>query len=170
MEDGAMRAVLPVTTKTAFLSALTETGNVSDACRRTGVNRATAYHWRRDPEFDRMWSDALVIRRDAIRDELVSKAMAATGRMVETPAVDPDTGEPLLDDEFEPVMERRLVDYDGQVLRTMLNKFVRSEDGPSSASVSVSATLSVEAPGMPRLVRPEEAQDAEFEEVDDVDA
>lgn len=164
-----MGGVVPLETKREFLAVLTETGNVLETCRRTGVNRATAYHWRGDPEFDRMWEDALVIQREAIRDELVAKAMAATGRVVEEPALD-DDGRPVLDDDFEPVVVRRLVDYDGQVLRTLLGKYVRSEDGAPSTSVSVNNMVSVEAP--PRLVQPE-ADDflgAEFEEAFDADA
>ena len=160
---------VPLETKREFLAILAETGNVLETCRRTGVNRATAYHWRGDREFGRMWEEALLIQREAIRDELVAKAMAATGRVVEEPLLGDDGG-PLLDDDFEPVVVRRLVGHDPHVLRTLLNKFVRSEDGAPVTAVQVSTHVHAPLPSAPRLVQPEDepgALDVDFEEAAD---
>lgn len=165
-----MSAPVPLDTKREFLSALSETGNVLETCRRTGVNRATAYHWRGEPDFNQMWEEALQINRESIRDELVTKAMAATGHVVHEPLLDAD-GAPVLDDNFEPVSHTRLVDYDGQVLRTMLTKFVPSADGAPVTAVQVNNHIHAERPKAPKLVQPEmdSALDLEFEEMIDVD-
>ena len=154
-----MGAPVPLETKREFLAVLSETGNVLETCRRTGVNRATAYHWRGDPEFGRMWEDALLIRREAIRDELVTKAMAATGHVVEGPLVGAD-GEPVLDDDFEPVVVRRLVGYDGQVLRALLSKFLRSEDGAPVTAIQFNNRIENRLPEKPRLVVPPSIDEA----------
>lgn len=145
----------PVETKTGFLAALQACGNASEACRRTGVNRSTAYAWRSDAAFDAVWEDALRIRREAIRDELVEKALAATGRVVEEPALN-DDGTPVLDDDFEPVTVRRLVDYDGNLLRAMLGRFVPSADGAPVSAVQVNTHVAP-APERPRLVTGDDA-------------
>jgi|GEM_PF-3782192 len=164
--------MLPTTLKSDFLSALGETGSVVEACRRVGVNRATAYNWRREPGFSQLWEEALLIRREALRDDLLFKADVATGRVVEEPLHDVETGELVLDDEFEPVTVRRLVDYDSQIFRAMLNKFVRSEDGVPSTSVSINNLIAVDAPSRPRLVTPDaiDVDEAAYEEVEDVDS
>lgn len=132
-------------TKTAFLGMLQQTGVASYACRRLGVNRSTAYQWREDPAFDAAWRDALRIRRDQIADEVVEKAMATTGRIVEEAALD-FYGRPLLDEDFEPVILRRLVDYDGNVLRSLIGRFVQSEEPAPGVP---------DLPPRPRLVAPE---------------
>ncbi len=156
-------------TKREFLAVLSETGNVLETCRRTGVNRATAYHWRGDADFDQMWEEALQIRRDTIRDEVVSKALAATGHIVQEVMLD-EQGQPVLDENFEHVVKSKLVDYDSQVLRTMLNKFVASADGAPVTAVQVNNHVNTQLAATPRLVRPEgmEVIDAglDFEEVE----
>jgi len=119
--------MLPARAKEAFLSEIVEHGNVSRACARLGLNRSTVYAWREDPEFASAWTVAFELRRDAMRDEVVEKALAATGYVAEAVATDPRTGEPLLDDDFEPVTYRRLVDYDPRVLTSLLGKLVKDE-------------------------------------------
>lgn len=119
--------MLPARAKEEFLSELVEHGNVSRACARLGLNRSTAYAWRDDPAFARAWHAAFELRRDAMREEVVDKALAATGYVAEAVATDPRTGEPVLDDDFEPVTYRRLVDYDPRVLTALLGKLVRDE-------------------------------------------
>lgn len=153
--------MVPLAVKTDFLAALQECGNASEACRRVGVNRSTAYSWRGDAAFEAVWEDALRIRRESIRDELIEKALAATGRVVDVPVLD-DEGRPVLDDDFEPVTSKRLVDYDGNVLRALLGKFVRSEDGAPVTAVQVNNSHHVhEPPERPRLVLNDDDEDLE---------
>jgi len=61
-----------------------------------------------------------------MRDDVDEKALAATGCVAEAVALDPRTGDPVLDD-FEPVTYRRLVDYDPKVLPVLLGKLVKTE-------------------------------------------
>ena len=119
--------MLPARAKEDFLNEIVEHGNVSQACARLGLNRSTVYSWREDPEFNRAWNVAFELRRDAIREDIVEKALATTGYVTEVVAFDPRTGDPILDDNLEPMTYRRLVDYDAKVLTTLLGKLTRDE-------------------------------------------
>lgn len=160
-------APIPADAKHAFLERLAAGRPVVEICRELGLNRASMYHARgADPEFGQAWEDCLRVRMDAVRDEVVQKVLAASGEIVRVPLLHPETGDPVLDDDFEPVVVERLVDYDRELTKALFNKVVPSADGRPGPSVSVSNVVSVEAPPRPRLVDPG-AVDAEFEEVDD---
>lgn len=59
----------------AFLSALAETCNVTEACKLSGVGRATAYAWRvTDPDFAIEWEKAKAIGAEALEDEAMRRA------------------------------------------------------------------------------------------------
>lgn len=170
--------------KEAFLAELIAHGSVTRACERSGVARSVAYHWRQtDDEVARMWEQSTVIRMDAIRDEVVEKALVASGRIVEEHALGED-GLPLWDDDLgDFVTLRRLVDYDGQILKSLVNKTLASADGRNAPSVTVNTQVNV-APQRPNVVRqaprpswmtddgPEDVEDADYvvieEDEDDI--
>ena len=69
--------------KTAFLSALTETVNVTLACRGAGIPRRSAYDWREnDEDFARRWDEALDEGIDLLEAELQRRAFEGTERPV----------------------------------------------------------------------------------------
>ncbi len=115
---------LPARLRYDFLERLSETGNVCAVCRSMGLARTTAYEWRSDPDFADRWDEALDVRRESIRQELVEKGMILTGRVVEDVVRDPETGDPLLDDDFEPVTVRSLVGYDPRIFVKMLDRLL----------------------------------------------
>lgn len=119
--------MVPAKAREQFLDDLMDHGNVCAACTRTGLSRSTVYKWRADIDFANAWDLALEIHRDAIRQEVIDKAIAATGYVANTVAVDPRTGAPLLDDDFEPITYRKLLDYDPKILTALVGKMVRDE-------------------------------------------
>lgn len=135
----------------------------------------SAYRWRDgDPDFARAWDLALEVARQGLR-ERVAETAAAVGLGRWAPALDPLTGEPLLDDNFEPVTRLEVGHVDARVLMKWMDKTL--SDSPTRieqrTALSGSRALAggtvevvfVEAEdGRPKypLGRPE---DADFEEV-----
>ena len=162
--------MLPATVRDGFIGLLMETGNVSMAARSLGINRMTAYGWRDDPEFARRWDGALDVARQGLRERVVETACAmGVGEWV--PALDPNTGEPKIDEDFETVVRFETCNVDARVLMKLMDKTMRSEEGATTtttAAVQVNNHIHAEMPAAPKLVTP--AVDAEFEEVFDVDA
>ena len=71
----ANKTIRTIATRTAFLSALAEGGNVRDACRRLGINRQSLYPWKaNDPAFASDWDRALVLGAEALEDEARRRA------------------------------------------------------------------------------------------------
>lgn len=68
--------MLPATVKDQFIDLLVETGNVSNAARRLGINRMTAYGWRNDIEYAQKWEIALDIARQGLNERVVDTARA----------------------------------------------------------------------------------------------
>src|SRR6266498_3630877 len=63
----------------AFLAALEQTGSVTAAAEAASINRWTAYDNRRsDPEFSRLWDEALDAGADALEDEARKRAFAGS--------------------------------------------------------------------------------------------
>jgi hypothetical protein len=166
-----------------FLEILAETGNVSRACRRLALNRTTAYEWRSDAEFASAWDRALELHRHLVREELIDKAMAATGHVLERPALDED-GQPLLDDDFEPVTYRQLVGHDPRIMVKLMEKFLDEPvrrvdqrtwvDGQVEHSIEGGAVVVIYGADGRRIDQPEAGEDdairdADFEEVADGD-
>jgi hypothetical protein len=109
-------------------------------------------------DFDRLWHFAELSRRDEIIHSTLRKAMVATGTVVAMDLVNPDNGEPLLDEDFNPIRGERLVHGNAAILSTLLTKVLASADKPSGPStlVQVNNTNNVgnELPPRPRLVIP----------------
>ncbi|MCG8503672.1 MAG: hypothetical protein MI755_03615 [Sphingomonadales bacterium] len=118
--------MLPASVRDEFIGLLAETGNVSQAARLLGINRMTAYGWREDPEFADLWDAALQAARQGLRERVVETACAlGIGEWV--PELDPETGRPLLDDDFEPVMRFETRHVDARVLMKLMDKTMRDE-------------------------------------------
>lgn len=162
------RRVEPITieTKREFLTELAQTGNVRLASMRAGVSRSAAYHWRlTDPDVATAWDLALRVSMDGMREEVVETARTmGLGRWVEL--LD-ENGQPVLDDDFEKVLEYDVSHVDARVLVKLLDKALPSADGSAKTSITVQNETHVHAAPkpMPQLVRPSMAvnvDDAEF--------
>jgi hypothetical protein len=153
---GTLPAVLEPMAREAeerFLDLVASTGNSSAAARAVGFHRNTFYkRAASDEDFRRRWDAAQGLSRRSIAEEVLDKAMVATGRVVEEPLLDAQ-GNPVLDDDLEPVTVRRLIDGDARILAKMLDKFVHSEDGPPTIGVQVNNMLPPAAPPAPRVAR-----------------
>jgi len=146
---------IPVSAKQAFLERLAAGHRVKEACQQLGLNRASIYHARHaDAEFGRAWADCRNMAMDAIRDDILMKVVAASGTVVRMPLRHPDTGEPVLDQDFEPIMVDRLVGYDRELVKALFNKVVPSADAPAQTNVQVNTAVHAAPQPMPRLVRP----------------
>jgi hypothetical protein len=157
---------LPVAVRDRFLGLLAETGSVSRSAALAGINRHTAYQWRDgDADYSVAWERALEASREQLRERVVETAcLLGLARMV--PVVDALTGEPVLDDELEPVTQPDVSGVDARVLIKLIDRTMRSADGPAVNAIQVNSTVRVERPPRPRLVRPGDVQDAEFTEAD----
>lgn len=138
-----------------FLEIVSTTGSSSAAARAVGVHRNTFYKRAGlDPDFRARWDAAQLQSRRHAAEEVMEKAMVATGRIVEEPMIGRD-GLPILDDDLEFVMIRRLVDADSRILAKMVDKLLASEDGPPIVPVQVVNNMpGSDRPGRPRLVFP----------------
>lgn len=125
------RAADPVVER--FLDLVASTGNSTAAARAVGTHRNSWYERaQRDPVFRQRWDAAQVMSRRHIAAEVMEKAVIATGRIVEEPVLDAQ-GNPVLDDDLEPVTVKKLLDYDPRILSKLLDKLVHSEDQPVTA-------------------------------------
>lgn len=87
-----------------------------------------------DPDFnDACHLVDLAVRENCLH-EVVRKAMVATGSIHMVPLRDPDTGETILNDDFEPILAPRLVNGNATILSKLLDKLVSSEDKPGPAA------------------------------------
>ena len=156
------RRVEPISieTKREFLIELAHTGNVKLASMRAGVSRSVAYHWRlTDPEIASAWDLALRVSMDGLREEVVDTARTmGLGRWVEL--LDED-GQPVLDDDFEKVLQYDVSHVDARVLIKLMDKALPSVDGSANTSITVQNETHVHATPkpMPQLVRPSTAVD-----------
>lgn len=73
---------------TLFLDAFAETHLVTEAARRAGIHRDTAYAWRKsNPEFARSWADIEEASTEALEREALRRAVEG---WVERPVFDKD--------------------------------------------------------------------------------
>ena len=132
---------LPARYRDEFIERLMETGNVSRSAAALGVNRLTAYRWRDDdPGFACAWDLALEVARQGLRERVVETA-AALGLGRWAPVLDPATGAPELDDDFEPVTRFETVHVDARVLMKWMDKTL--SDSPTRIDASVRGGLPV---------------------------
>lgn len=68
---------------TDFLASLTLTPNVAEACRQAGITRKAAYDLRKsDPEFAKLWDEALEESTDELVGEAYRRAKDGTQKPV----------------------------------------------------------------------------------------
>jgi hypothetical protein len=148
-----------------FLRHLRTTGSVVIAANLTGATRRAYYARReRDPSFAEAWDDALAAYEEEVTSRVVGTALAmGTGRLV--PVLNED-GSPALDEDFEPLWELDVSRVNPAVLNKLLDKRVRSIDGPAQTNVQVNATLNAGPRPTPRLVVPSVAEDEDDFTVD----
>ncbi len=69
-------ATIATTKKEKFLEAFRQTGNVTEAAEKAGVNRATPYKWRKkDPKFAKAWEEAEQEAADRLEREAWRRAV-----------------------------------------------------------------------------------------------
>lgn len=100
---------------------------------------------------------ALAKRENALHETL-AKSMAASGSIHMVEVRHPDTGDVLLDDNFEPVKAPRLLNGNGAVLSKLLDKLVEGADKPGpAAAIQINNNVGAgELPEMPILIIPED--------------
>lgn len=132
---------LPARYRDEFIESLMETGNVSRSAAALGVNRLTAYRWRDDNRgFARAWDLALEVARQGLRERVVETATAlGLGRWA--PVLDPATGRPELDEDFEPVARFETEHVDARVLMKWMDKAL--SDSPTRVDATVRGALPV---------------------------
>lgn len=153
-----------------FLGYLRQFGHVTYAANMTGLTRRTFYDRRaKNPDFAEAWDDAVTAFEEELTQRVVQTALEmGTGRWV--PVIDPATGRPELDDDFEVVLRFETSHVDPRVLTKLLALRMSSADGPVQTTIQVNNTVNNELPARkPRLVRPAPVQSVSAAE-DVVDA
>ncbi len=132
---------LPARYRDEFIERLMGTGNVSRSAAALGVNRLTAYRWRDDdPGFAHAWDLALEVARQGLRERVVETA-TALGLGEWAPVLDPATGAPELDGDFEPVTRFETEHVDVRVLMKWMDKAL--SDSPTRIDASIRGSLPV---------------------------
>ena len=72
-------------------------------------------------------------------------------------ATDED-GQPILDDDFEPVLVLDVSHVDARILSKLIDKRVPNVDGPAQTNLQVNTTVNNSLPTKPRLVQPQRAK------------
>lgn len=142
-----------------FLGYLRQFGHVTYAANMTGLTRRTFYDRRaKNPDFAEAWDDAVTAFEEELTHRVVQTALEmGTGKWVQ--CFDPETGEPELDDDFEPIYRFETASVDPRVLNKLLSLRMSSVDGPAQTNVQINNSASVQTslPAKPRLVQPEGA-------------
>ena len=77
------KRVVPWTRQGRFLRALALNGCVAMAARAAGIDKRTAYRWRRaKPDFARRWEFAQLKGIDAVEDEAIRRTLNGQPRAV----------------------------------------------------------------------------------------
>lgn len=134
-----------------FLGYLRQFGHVTYAANMTGLTRRTFYDRRsKNPDFAEAWDDAVAAFEEELTHRVVQTALdMGTGKWV--PVIDPKTGQPELDDDFEVVHRFETSHVDPRVLTKLLALRMSSADGPAQTNVQINNTVN-ELPRKPRLV------------------
>ncbi len=144
-----------------FLHHLRQFGHVTYAANMTGITRRTFYDRRdRNPEFAEAWDEALAGFEEELTHRVVQTALEmGTGKWV--PVIDPKTGEPELDDDFEVVQKFVTTLVEPRILNKLLSLRMQSADGPAQTNVQINNTSAPKSTtgSMPKLVRPTVAED-----------
>lgn len=120
----------------AFIDALRNAGNVSEACRLSEIGRATAYQMREnDPAFAAEWDEALQIAMDSLELEAWRRGRDGYDEYVTC------KDGLVLDKEGKPVLQRR---YSDGLLTTLL-KAHRPEKYRDRSTVDMNVNTDIAA-------------------------
>lgn len=109
-------------------------------------------------EFNELYQMILLAKRDNALFETLEKARAASGSVHMVPVLNPDSGELLLDENFEPVLAPRLVNANGTILAKLLDRLVEAADKPTPATAIQINNSNEQANNLrplPALINPE---------------
>lgn len=126
-----------------FLGYLRQFGHVTYAANMTGLTRRTFYDRRvKNPDFAEAWDDAVTAFEEELTQRVVQTALEmGTGKWV--PVIDPQTGQPELDDDFEVVHRFETGHVDPRVLTKLLALRMSSVDGPAQTNVQINNQTNV---------------------------
>lgn len=162
------RAVIPADVEDRFLAALEEFGQVTYAANVCGMARRSLYdRRRRDPDFAARWDDAVETFEDTLTRRVIHTALhMGTGRWV--PAIDPETGEPELDDDFEPLVRFDCSNVDPRIAVKLMALRMRDLNARTAPLVAVQNNVQA-APAEVQMGEPIdlEALRVEVESTDD---
>ncbi|KON64793.1 hypothetical protein KOEU_17630 [Komagataeibacter europaeus] len=120
----------------AFVEALRNTGNVSEACRLSGIGRTTAYQMREtDPAFAAEWDEAMQIAMDSLELEAWRRGRDGYDEYVTC------KDGLVYDQDGKPVLQRR---YSDSLLTTLL-KAHRPEKYRDRSTVDMNVNTDIAA-------------------------
>lgn len=118
-----------------FLSALVAGKSPAVAAKMVGSDELGIMLARcASVEFNDLYQLVMLAKRENALAETLDKARAASGSVHMVPVLNPDNGEPLLDENFDPVLAPRLVNANGTILAKLLDRLVEAADKPSPAT------------------------------------
>lgn len=140
----------------AYIQAVLDGETPIAAARKIGTNPLGIMLARHaSEEFNDACHLADLIIRENCLHEVVRKAMVATGSVHMVPVRDPDTGDLLLDEDFNPILAPRLVNGNPAILSKLLERLVASSDKPQApVQVNVAQTNNNQSGGEVILIDP----------------
>lgn len=130
-------AAIPPDATDRFLAALSEFGQVTYAANVCGMARRSLYERRkRDPEFAEKWEDAIEAFEETLTQRVIATALhMGTGQWVA--AIDTQTGEVELDDDFEPLMRFDCSNVDPRIAVKLMSLRMRDLNARTAPLVAV---------------------------------
>lgn len=113
----------------AFCAALAETAQVGKAATAIGIDRRTAYRWRKeDLDFALAWDEAMQIAVTVLEDEVVRRGSQGFEEPVlyqgqRSPVIDYDAIDPLTGEKYIPQLAPVKRDADGNPLYLTVRKY-----------------------------------------------
>lgn len=167
-------AAIPADIAERFLAALSEFGQVTYAANVCGMARRSLYERRRrDPEFAKKWEDAIETFEETLTQRVIATALhMGTGQWVA--AIDAETGEAELDEDFEPLMRFDCSNVDPRIAVKLMSLRMRDLNARTAPLVAVqnnsfSATPEVQKGEPLDLVALKAEADASMAEVKEVE-
>ena len=130
-------AVIPADVDERFFTALAEFGQVTYAANVCGMARRSLYERRRrDKDFASKWDDAIEAFEETLTQRVIATALhMGTGQWVA--AVDPETGEIELDEDFEPLMKFDCTIVDPRIAVKLMSLRMRDLNARTTPLVAV---------------------------------
>lgn len=130
-------AAIPPDAADRFLAALSEFGQVTYASNICGMARRSLYERRkRDPEFAEKWEDAIESFEETLTQRVIATALhMGTGQWVA--AINAETGEVELDDDFEPLLRFDCSNVDPRIAVKLMSLRMRDLNARTAPLVAV---------------------------------